>query len=130
MLEKLLATLNHTKPRENAKLNSFLQDLLKISKNASLTIYLKTFSQNVDRASRIMLSKLDLRLDGWISRYPGFRWKNRENFERKTKLPRRKGRSALYNSNPVQTGITNHPGAHHLSRPSGRARTIVRTCAF
>jgi hypothetical protein len=41
---KLLATPNHTKPRENAK----LKDLLKISKNASLTIYLKTFGQNVD----------------------------------------------------------------------------------
>jgi hypothetical protein len=45
---KLLATPNHTKPRENAKLTSFLQNLLKISKNASLTIYLKTFGQNVD----------------------------------------------------------------------------------
>jgi hypothetical protein len=42
MLGKLLATPNHTKPRENTKLNSFLQDLLKISKNASLAIYLKT----------------------------------------------------------------------------------------
>jgi hypothetical protein len=72
MLGKLLATPNHTKSRENTKLNSFLQDLLKISKNASLAIYLKTFRQNVDWASRIMLSKSDLRLDGWISRYQGF----------------------------------------------------------
>jgi hypothetical protein len=72
MLGKLLPTPNHTKLRENAKLNSFLQDLLKISKNTSLAIYLKTFGQYVDRASRIMLSKLDLRLDRWISRYHGF----------------------------------------------------------
>jgi hypothetical protein len=72
MLGKLLATPNHTKPRENAKLNSFLQDLLKISENVSLTIYLKTFSQNVDWTSMITLSKSDLRLDGWISRYHGF----------------------------------------------------------
>jgi hypothetical protein len=72
MLGKLLATPNHTKPRENAKLDSFLQDLLKISKNASLAIYFKTFGQYVDRASRITLSKLDLRLDGWISRYHSF----------------------------------------------------------
>jgi hypothetical protein len=66
MLGKLLVTPNHTKPRENAKLNLFLQDLLKISKNASLAIYLKIFDQNVDRASTITLSKSDLRLDGWI----------------------------------------------------------------
>jgi hypothetical protein len=72
MLGKLLATPNHTKPRENAKLNSFLQDLLKISKNTSLAIYLKMFGQNVDRASRITLSKSDLRLDDWISRYHDF----------------------------------------------------------
>jgi len=32
MLEILLATPNHTKPRENTKLNSFLQDLTKTSK--------------------------------------------------------------------------------------------------
>jgi len=64
MLGKLLATPNHTKSRENTKLNSFLKDLLKISKNASLAIYLKMFGQNVDRASMITLSKLDLRLDG------------------------------------------------------------------
>jgi hypothetical protein len=32
MLGKLLATPNHTKSRENTKLNSFLKDLLKISK--------------------------------------------------------------------------------------------------
>jgi hypothetical protein len=32
MLGKLLATPNHTKSKENAKLNSFLQDSLKISK--------------------------------------------------------------------------------------------------
>jgi hypothetical protein len=42
MLRKLIATPNHTKSKKNTKLNSFLQDLLKISKNASLTIYLKT----------------------------------------------------------------------------------------
>jgi hypothetical protein len=72
MLGKLLATPNHTKSRENAKLNSFLPDLLKISKNESLAIYFKTFGQNVDRASRIMLLKSDLRLDGCISRYHGF----------------------------------------------------------
>jgi hypothetical protein len=72
MLRKFLVTPNHTKPRENTKLNSFLQDLLKISKNTSLVIYLKTFGQNEDRASRITLSKLDLRLDCWISRYHDF----------------------------------------------------------
>jgi hypothetical protein len=32
MLGMLLATPNHTKPIENAKLNSFLQDLTKTSK--------------------------------------------------------------------------------------------------
>jgi hypothetical protein len=82
MLGKLLATPNHTKPRENTILNSFLQDLLKISKNASLAISLKVFSQNVDQASRITLSKSDLRLDCWISRYPYF-WveKSREFWE-------------------------------------------------
>jgi len=72
MLRKLLVTPNHTKPKENTTLNSFLQDLLKISKNVSLAIYLKTFGQNIDRASRITLLKSDLRLDGWISRYHGF----------------------------------------------------------
>jgi hypothetical protein len=72
MLEKLLTTPNYTKPRENAKLNSFLQDLLKISKNASLAIYLKTFGQYIDWALRITLSKSNLKLDGWISRYHGF----------------------------------------------------------
>jgi hypothetical protein len=72
MLGKFLATPNHTKPRENAKLNSFLKNLLKISKNASLTIYLKTIGQNIDWASMITLSKSDLRLDGWFSRYHGF----------------------------------------------------------
>jgi hypothetical protein len=64
MLGKLLATPNHTKSRENAKLNSFLQDLSKISKNASFAIYLKTFGQNLNQASRITLSKSDLKLDG------------------------------------------------------------------
>jgi len=72
MLGMLLATPNHTKPRENTKLNSFLQDLTKTSKRCGLTIYLKKFGQNVDRASRITLSKSDIRLDGWISRYYGF----------------------------------------------------------
>jgi hypothetical protein len=37
MLGKLLATPNHTKPRENTKLNSFLQDLLKISKKCEFS---------------------------------------------------------------------------------------------
>jgi hypothetical protein len=32
----------------------------------SLAIYLKTFSQNVDWASRITLPKSDLRFDRWI----------------------------------------------------------------
>jgi hypothetical protein len=72
MLRKLFVTPNHTKSKENTKLISFLQDLLKISKNVSLKIYLKTFGQNVDRASRITLPKLDLRLDDWISRYSSF----------------------------------------------------------
>jgi hypothetical protein len=72
MLRKLLVTPNHTKPKENTTLNSFLQDLLKIFKNVSLAIYLETFGQNIDRASRITLLKSDLRLDGWISRYHGF----------------------------------------------------------
>jgi hypothetical protein len=40
MLGKLLATPNHKKSRENTKLNSFVKDLLKLSKNASLAIYL------------------------------------------------------------------------------------------
>jgi len=35
-------------------------------------IYLKTFGQNVDRASKITLTKSDLTLDGWNSRYHGF----------------------------------------------------------
>jgi hypothetical protein len=72
MLEKLLATSRHTKYKENTKLSLFLQNLLKISKNVSLAIYLKTFGQNVDRASRITLPKLNLRLDGWISINQGF----------------------------------------------------------
>jgi hypothetical protein len=72
MLGMLLATPNHTKPRENTKLNSFLQNLTKTSKRCEFTIYLKTFGQNVDRASRITLSKSDLKLDDWISRYHSF----------------------------------------------------------
>jgi hypothetical protein len=76
MLGKLLATPNHTKFKENTKLNTFLQDLLKISKNASLAIYLKTFGQNVDRALWITLQKSDLRLDGYIFGNVSFSKKN------------------------------------------------------
>jgi len=64
MLEILLATPNHTKLRENTKLNSFLQDLTKTSKRCEFN-YLP---QNVlsERRSGEVRSKIG-RLDFKIS---------------------------------------------------------------
>jgi len=74
MLRKLLATPNHTKPRENTMLNSFLQDLLKTSKNCEFNYLL----QNVRSKHKLGFedyiievgSKIG-RLDFKISRFLG-----------------------------------------------------------
>jgi len=55
--------------------------------------------------------------------------KNRREMERKTEETERNGRSALFNSDPVWTGITNRPDDRHLRRPSGRALITVWTRA-
>jgi hypothetical protein len=74
MLGKLLATPNLTKPRENAKLNSFLQNLLKISKNCMFS-YLP---QNVQSKRRLCFKDYVIEVEskiGWldfkISRFLG-----------------------------------------------------------
>jgi len=84
MLGKLIATPNHTKSKKNTKLNSFLQDLLKISKNFEFS----DLPQNVQSKSRsgfedyvIEVGFKIRRLDFKISRFLGEKpYRNRREF--------------------------------------------------
>jgi hypothetical protein len=90
MLGKLLATPNHTKSRENTKLNSFLKDLLKISKTYEFSdlpqnVRLKCRSSFEDYVIEVgsKIGRLDFKISRFLSEKP---YRNK----RKTKLPREK----------------------------------------
>jgi hypothetical protein len=74
MLGMLMATPNHTKPRENTKLNSFLQDLTKSSKRCEFN-YLPQNVRSTRRSSFkdyvIEVGYKIERLDYKISRFLG-----------------------------------------------------------
>jgi hypothetical protein len=112
MLGMLLATPNHTKPRENTKLNSFLQDLTKTSKRCEFNCS----PQNVrsERRSDFKdyvievgseIGRLDFKISQFLSEKP---WKNSED-------NRRKGKKRAY----CPFSMESRPDGHLKS--SGRA---------
>jgi hypothetical protein len=89
MLGMHLATPNHTKPRENTKLNSFLQDLTKTSKRCEFNC----LPQNVWLERRLgfkdyvieiesKIGRLDFKISQFLSEKP---WRNSEESQRKRK---------------------------------------------
>jgi hypothetical protein len=114
MLLMLLATPNHTKPKENTKLNSFLQDLTKTSKRCEFNCSPQNVRSErrsgfkdyvIDVGSKI--GRLDFKISQFLSEKP---WRNSEDNRRK------KEETGVL---PLLNGI-----------PFGRASQIVRTRAI
>jgi hypothetical protein len=89
MLRMLLATPNHTKPRENTKLNSFLQDSTKIAKRCEFNC----LPQNVRSEHRLgfknyvievgsKIGRLDFKISQFLSEKP---WRISKENRRKRK---------------------------------------------